>query len=509
MVDRSSLAAALEALRGYRVYLAHNANVDAMCSASGIAPVLEEPVGDDRSGPIDSPATLTGAIADAMARGDGDLVAITDEFGAWLEANVEPAETRLGGQAALMADLLSVVGADPVLYTYLLTEAQRQRFTDPDAIEFPVVDDGCLDLVPLSTVTNAERTKINWIFEFDAGDSFYDEVAAATSRFIAAARPERVDLETGLDGVATDLAADVDCALLSGYHSMKAEYADGSTGPERIERGREFLHRLTRDHDLPVQVEYGVTHKEGLRAAIARRLLPEVDAVGLDSRELGLLLADLGLDEGPILRSDRRAHADTGEGRAVADTPPVAGSASDADASPDADAPGTASGPSDTRTPRETDAGSWGDGVVATYRKVESVRRELGIDCVKVHRTHYFLAATADGYCTPDAIRRGWDVASIVAAAKATKGTIRSVEDLEVGLCVDYSEEGRAAVADLADHLGVGVEADAVATDRVVAHPNRVVSDPESTVGLGDSVSAANFAVEQALAQQPEQSLRR
>jgi len=446
-MDRTSLSAHLDALRDHRVYLAHNANVDAITSASAVAPSLAAPAERPRSGSVDSPAVLARGIADAMERGDGDLVAITDEFGEWLEATVEPEAERLGGQAGLMADLLSVVGADPILYTYLLTETQRSMFTDPGAIEFPVVREGNLELVPLSDVTNAEQTKINWIFEFEEGEPFHGVTATADSRFIAAARPERVDLETGLGDVVTDLADRIDCALLSGYHSMKRAYADGSTYEDCIERGRAFVRQLRADADLPVQVEYGVTHKDGLRRAMAERILPEVDAVGLDSRELGLLLDDLDVTDGPE-----------------------------------------------------------GDDVVSTYRQLECVRRELGVDCVKAHRTHYFLAATSGEYCSPGAIRRGWDVASVVAAAKATEGTIRDVTDLEVGLDVEYSEAGRAAVEALAEHLDAEVEHDALATEDVVAHPNRVVDDPQGTVGLGDSVSVANFAVEQALAERPEQS---
>jgi len=448
MSERPTLSPYLDAIDDSRVFLAHNANVDAIASASAVESDLEPPAAGETSSPIDSPAQLSRGIADAMERGDGDLVAISDEFGAWLEEALDPDETKLGGQAGLMADLLSVVGAAPVLYTYLLTETQRSMFSEPDAIDFPLATEQGLSLRPLTEVTNADQTKINWIFEFEDGDTFYDVTAPTDSRFIAAARPERVNLDTGLEDVAAELGASIDCALLSGYHSLKEEYEDGTTYEDRIEVGREFLQGLTAESDVPIQIEYGVTHKEGLRTAIAERILPEVDAIGLDSRELDILVDDLGLE------SSRDE-----------------------------------------------------DDVVGTYRRLERVRDALDLGCVKAHRTHYFIAATDEDYCTPEAIREGWDFASIVAAAKATKGTITDAGDLELGLDVDYSRKGQDAVERLAEHVDEPVEDDAVATEGVVATPNRVVPDPEGTVGLGDSVAVANFAVEQALSQQTESSV--
>lgn len=448
MSDPSQLSAYLDAIDESRLFLAHNSNVDAVASASAVADDLEPPLEDRPESPLDSPAELATGIARSMERGDGDLVAITDAFGAWLEETLEPEETKLGGQAGIMADLLSVTGGHPVLYTYLLTETQRSMFTDPADIEFTIVEDGDLSLYPMDEVTNADQTKINWIFEFEEGDEFYGVRAGTDSRFIAAARPERVNLDTGLLPVAADLADEVDGALLSGYHSLKRIYEDGSTYEDRVADGQAFIQALREDGDLPVQIEYGVTHKDELRAALAERVLPEVDAIGVDSRELDILVEDLDLESS-----------------------------------------------------REE------DDVVGTYRRLERVREALDIPCMKAHRTHYFIAATAEDYCEPEAVRKGWDFASIVAAAKATKGVITQAEDLRVGLEVDFSTRGQDAVERLADHVGAEVEHDAVATERVVVHPNRVVPDPQGTVGIGDSVSVANFALEQALTSETEHSV--
>jgi len=49
------------------------------------------------------------------------------------------------------------------------------------------------------------------------------------------------------------------------------------------------------------------------------------------------------------------------------------------------------------------------------------------------------------------------------------------------------------------DYDGEGLTAECEGVS-VAAHPNRVVPDPVSTVGLGDSIAVSNFLLENALA---------
>ena len=408
-----------------------------------------------------------------MESGHGDEIPVSDDLSAWLESTFAPDERRLGGQAGIMASVLSVLGAAPVLYTYLLSERQRSTFARPEGIRFPVAADGGVDLRPLSEVTNAGTTKTNWIFEFSAGTSFHGTVAADTTRFIAASRPERFDLVTEVDGAMDRLGDAVECAVLSGYHSLKPEYADGATYRDRLRHARGVLRRFRSGGDVRVLVEYGVTHYPDLRAAIREHVVPEADAVSIDTRELDLLLSDLDIDvDDPIPTSgvrsrDRMAGTDGGEGPERA-----AGSAGD---SPPA--------------------------VVRRYRGLDAVRRRLGVDCVNFHATHYYLSVLGDDYLDPESVRRGLAFATVVAATKATNGRVGGPDRLEAGASCPLSERGRDVVATLADHLGAETEEgeEGIATPDVVAYPNRVVEHPASTVGLGDAVSAVSFTLANAV----------
>ena len=436
--------AALDAIAEYPIFLAHNANVDALCHVDESVESVLNPPGEAWPESIDSPEALATAITQTMARGDGDLLATTAEFDAWLAERLAPDEQRLGGQAAIMADLVSLLDGDPILWTYLLSDTQRAQFTHPESIRFPVVDGETLDFVSLSEAPTTDQTKRNWIFEFSAGDRLFETTATADTRFIAATRPDRFNLETGLDPVVEQLGANVECALVSGYQSLKRVYDDGSTFDEHVERGAEFLRDLAAE-GVTIQLEYGVTHKRDLRRALIEHVLPEIDAVGMDSRELELLCEDLQYAGG---------------------------------------------GP--------------GPEIVSQYRTLKDLLARLGVDCIKVHTTDYFLAVMdADAYLDPEYVAEGWAMAAVVAASKATEGVIDEPSDLESGLDVDFSPPGVASLSQLGSYLGVDDPGpDLVATHdgvAVAAHANRVVDDPVSTVGLGDSIAVSNFLLENAL----------
>jgi ADP-dependent phosphofructokinase/glucokinase len=430
----------LDVLAGHPMFVAYNANVDAMVTVDETVERVLEPPKGRASPPLDSPGDLSSGIWEAMVTGEGNEMRITDEFGEWLAEHLDPEECRLGGQAGIFADVLSVLGADPVLYTYLFSSTQRSMLTDPSSVRFPVVEDGHLTYRPASDVTNADRTKTNWIFEFADGREFHGTRAVTDSRFIAAARPEEFDLEVGhLDEHAAEVGADVECALLSGFHSLKEEYADGTTFADHIDSGASFLRRLRSNGDVTVQVEYAVTHIDPLREAIHEEILPHADALGIDTRELDMLASDLGVEV-------------------------------------------------DDET----------DDITGVHEQARAVRELLDLPCLKLHATDYFLAVTGD-YLDPETVRAGFEFASVVAATRAARDGLRSPEDLETGTDVPLSVAGKEAVVDLAADLDEPISGPALATDDVVIYPNRVVEDPENTVGLGDTVSAASFALETGL----------
>ncbi|MDY6776558.1 MAG: ADP-dependent glucokinase/phosphofructokinase [Candidatus Nanohaloarchaea archaeon] len=417
----------------FTVFLAYNSNVDALTDVDRDLQSLLDPPREELPERIETSEDLSTAIVRSMEKGEGDELPLTSDFEEWLENHVEVRRERVGGQAGIMADVLSVLGAEPVLYTYMLSERQKSVFRNPERIRFPRADNG-LEIVPLEDVRNSEETKVNWVFEFDTDQKFFGVEPVKDSRFIAASRLERFNLEPGrLQEKAQELGNRVDAAILSGYHDLKKSYSDGSTFEDHIETGREFIRSLRNGNDITVQIEYGVTHNEDLRQSIANEIAPESDVVSLDSHELHFLCRDLGI-----------------------------------------------------KIPE--------DDIASRYRALRDIRDELGVPAVKLHARDYFLASS-EGYRAEDYLAEGFRFASVVAAAKALTGTVNSASDLREGAEVKPSEKGVKAVQDLMDGLKYG---DLTRGGKPVAVPNRVVGNPESTVGIGDAASASSFVLENA-----------
>ncbi|AFZ74037.1 ADP-dependent glucokinase/phosphofructokinase [Natronobacterium gregoryi] len=449
----AQLEADVAALEELPVFIAYNANVDAIVRVDEeLESFLERPTEPGSglpSSPLASKRELAAAIAHTMAAGRGDEVAMADEFAATLEAELEPDSQQMGGQAGIMTNLLTALGTAPITYTYLISERQLSMFDHPDEVQYPTVEDDEVGYVPLTEAINTERTKINWVFEFREGDEFFGVTAPEDTRFIAASRPPEFDLSAGdLDEAIDQVGEVVDGALLAGYHNLTPDHVEEGY-EETHKHAREVIRRLRSESDVDVHVEYAVTHDDDLRESMYEWILPEANVVGADTHELTMLHDDAGIE-------------------AVEEPPSEA-------------------------TPFEPEE------ILEHYRMLEAVREELSVDCLQLHAMEYHLAVM-ESYHSPEALRRGLEFSAVNAATKAALGHISEPEDLETGLGYDPSMKGREAIELLADHVGEMADDGVLETPTVAACPNRVVDEPAGTVGIGDIVSSSSFVLELAVA---------
>ena len=451
--QQAQLEADVAALDGLPVFVAYNANVDAIVRVDeALESFLDRPrdPGEQHpSSPLDSRRDLAAAITHTMAAGRGDEVTMTDEFAADLESTLEPDSQQMGGQTGIMTNLLTALGTAPITYTYLVSERQLSMFEHPEAVRYPTVEDGRVSYVSLPEAVNTDRTKINWVFEFREGDECFGVAAPADTRFIAASRPPEFDLSAGaLDEAIDQVGEAVDGALLAGYHNLTPDHVEEGY-EETHKRAREVIRRLRSGSDVDVHVEYAVTHDDDLRDSMYEWILPAANVVGTDTHELTMLHDDAGID-------------------AVEEPPSEA-------------------------TPFELDE------ILDHYRMLEAVREDLGVDCLQLHAMEYHLAVM-ESYHSPTALRRGLEFSAVNAATKAALGHISNPEDLHIGLEYEPSELGREAIELLADHLDETAENGVLETPTVAACPNRVVDEPAGTVGIGDIVSSSSFVLELAVA---------
>ncbi len=455
--DLEQLTEDLETVEDLPVFIAYNANIDAVLRVGArLDAYLDPPTNPGTEPPpriLESKRDLAAAITHTMAAGRGDEVAMADSLARMLEAELDPDAEQMGGQAGIMTNLLTSLHASPITYTYLVSERQRSMFDSPDAVRYPIVDGEHVRYVPLSEFTNADKTKMNWVFEFRRGDTLFGVEAIEDTRFIAASRPPEFNLIAGdLDERIDQVGEVVDGALLAGYHNLTRENVDESY--EHTQRhGREFIRRLRTGGDVTVHIEYAVTHDEELRRSMYDWILPEADAVSADTHEIGLMFGDASFT--------------------VSDSIPREDTAFEA---------------------RE---------ILTHYEMLSALRQGLGVDCIRLHAMEYHLVVH-DAYLPPNAILRGLAFAAVNAATKASLGRITGPEDLREGLTYPPSDAGRGAIELLADQLEESTADGTLATPHVVACPNRVVRDPARTVGIGDIVSASSFVVEVAAGKEQE-----
>ena len=439
----------LETVADVPMFVAYNANIDAVVRVDArLQEYLDAPAnpGDERPPPLlDSKRDLATAITHTMAASRGDEIAMTDALAYNLEEELESDQEQMGGQAGIMTNLLTALRASPITYTYLVSERQLSKFDHPEEVRYPIVEGNRVRYCPLIDCVNADKTKINWVFEFSRGDECFGVEAIDHTRFIAASRPPEFNLiAEDLDEHIDQVGQDVPGALLAGYHNLTPENV-AETYEQTHRHSRDVIHRLRSGGDVTIHIEYAVTHDEELRQSMYNWVLPEADVIGADTHEIGILFDEASLEvPDPIPRED---------------------------------------------TPFEERE------ILTHYDMLRALREDLDVKCIRLHAMEYHLAVF-DAYLPEMAVRRGLEFAAVNAATKASLGRISRPADLRNGLEYSPSRAGHRAIERLAEEVGSSPDEGALIDADVVACPNRVVRDPVRTVGIGDIVSASSFLLE-------------
>ena len=76
-----------------------------------------------------------------------------------------------------------------------------------------------------------------------------------------------------------------------------------------------------------------------------------------------------------------------------------------------------------------------------------------------------------------------------MASTKAALGQISDIDDLETGLEIPHNKHGK-VLKEIVEKLSKEKELEEY---RIILVPSRIVENPKSTVGLGDTISAGAF----------------
>ncbi|ASJ07492.1 ADP-specific phosphofructokinase [Thermococcus pacificus] len=443
----------LEKARELSIYTAYNTNVDAIVYLNGeMVQRLIDEFGadavkkrmDEYPREINEPLDFVARLVHALKTGKPMAVPlVNEELHTWFDSHFEYDVERMGGQAGIIANLLANLDFNRVLvYTPHLAKKQAMMFVDKPNLLYPVVEKGKLVLKhPHEAYRENDPIKVNRIFEFRAGTTFKlgNETVTVpfSGRFIVSARFEsiRIYTEPELKPFLPEIGEMSDGAILSGYQGIKLRYSDGKDANHYLREAKKDILLLKREKDVKVHLEFASIQNRELRKKVIYNLFPLVDSVGMDEAEIAHVLNALGYSK----LADR----------------------------------------------------------IFTYNRIEDtvlggkiLLDEMNLEVLQIHTIYYIMYIThADNPLSEDELRSSLELATTLAAARASLGEIRSPEDFKVGLNVPYNERG--------EYVKLRFEEAKrrlrTREYKVVIIPTRLVKNPVSTVGLGDTISAGAF----------------
>ena len=448
----------IEFLRDFQdmsMYLAYNTNVDAIIylNEKHIQSLIKEFGAEnikkrmqEYPREINEPLDFVARLIHALKTGKPQSVPLMSyEVDKWFKSRFEHGVERIGGQVGIIANLLANLEFKKVIaYSPLLGKKQAEMFVRRGNLLYPVIENEKLALKkPLEAYKEGDPVKINRIFEFRAGTRFKlgNEVVEVpySGRFIVACRSEefaRVETSSNFKSYLPEIGEMVDGAILSGYQGIRNHYTDGKNANYYLRKAKEDIKLLKKKKDVKIHVEFASIQDRDLRKKVIFNIFPLADSVGMDEAEIAHILSVLGYRD----LSDR----------------------------------------------------------IFTYNRIEDtvlgakiLLDELNLEVLQIHTIYYLMYIThRDNPLSEGDLLKSLEVGTTLAATRAFLGDIKRPEDVKVGLNIPFNEKGEYVKLRLEEALSKMRTREY----KIVITPTRIVKNPVSTVGLGDTISAGAFA---------------
>ena len=468
-IQYSKILRLIEGFSNIGVFLAYNVNVDAIKIFKDGKEVeelinkfqIEEILKSTEKLPkeIKSPVDFIRGLIYSMKYGKPAEVHIVEDetLNRWFDS-IKYDEERIGGQVGIISNLLSVLNLRTIIaYTPLLSKKVAEMFNNSDNLLYPTVVNGKLMLrKPIEVYREEDPLKINRIFEYKKGLEFFlggEKIKTpCANRFIAASDLDvyRVEIKEDLKEKLPEIGEMVDCAILSGYQGIKEKYSDGKDCLYYIEKSQEDIDLLRRKKDIRIHLEFASIQNERLRKMILDRIVPKVDSLGMDEVEIANIMEIMGYEDlsDSLIKESRIENV-----------------------------------------------------LYACKTLLESYSN---LEVVQVHTLYYLLyLCRRDNLLEEKELEETLELATVLASTKAKLGGISSIEDLKEGIKIPYNRYGK-SLRKIVKDIKTSPE---YRDYKIAMVPTRLVEDPKSTVGLGDTISSGAFVGYVSLLKNKEQSL--
>jgi len=445
----------------------YNVNIDSVYSISGdeVSELLRSQDVDEIAGKINNPPAAINSVSDFLA---GLILCMKEGSGAeWLihekavfdflkENFFGKSLIRMGGNAGIMANVLSEMGAVQVVPNVVKPSRTQVSLFSKKAIVLPrAAKPGTKEDNRGEDTRDSEDTRgtgdtgelVHFVFDFKKGETFSLHGTAITvpreNRFIATYDSANIELaiDPDFDRYARQHIKEMDGALISGFHMLMDIYPDGSTYVEKLNRVIEQISMWKQlNSKLMIHAEFGHFSSRDLACDVFSKLSGIVDSIGLNEDELAMLFEVHGVPVDRILKMEAGPIIDAAAGCA----------------------------------------------------SVSGLKRMM------VHTREFVMSVSASDAAEPVRELEAMAFGVKCAAAFAASGKLVSrefIEDVSSGLC--ESRIGAEQVQEVMEYLhgkrhrhGVWGE---YKEYTVCVLPTTLCDNAIATVGLGDTVAAATF----------------
>ncbi|WP_292466248.1 ADP-dependent glucokinase/phosphofructokinase [Methanolobus sp.] len=443
------------------ILCAYNANIDSISHIKGrdFSRMLEghsDILGkiNDPPGSISSKSDFLAGLALCMRDGTGAEWLIHDrEVFEWLKSTfLSDSLMRMGGNMGIMSNVLSELGASKVVPNVASLSKLQASFFSTRAIYHPYK--GQLyrsdEIVNIISSDNDRPELIHFVFDFKKDDvitlSGENIQVPRENRFIATYDPLnfRLHIDANFRYYSIKHAGEMDGAIISGFHMLQEDCSDMSDYKERLDISLKQLQSWKNVRpDLHIHIEFGHFSSEKIASEAFSLFSPVVDRIGMNEDELAMLARINGIDPKPILAMDS----------------------------------------------------------VAIAEAAIVLCSDFGLCRMLVHTREFALSVSCMKNDDPEVIIRAMDFGVNCAAAFACSGKLDDREILlDIASGIKESEFGKAESARLAKHMDEEWQCSSTCgihmSYQVSIVPTRICDEPVSTVGLGDTISAAIFLKE-------------
>ena len=296
-----------------KILCGYNVNIDSVYSISGdeVSDLLSSQNISEISAKIRSPPNVVNSISDFVA---GLVLCMQNGIGAeWLihEKSVfdflktrffDISIIRMGGNAGIMANVMSEMGAELVVPNVVMPSGTQVSLFSKKSVMLPQSNESiseCLDDL------------VHFVFDFKKGETFVLDGNTVTvpreNRFIATYDSANIELAVSPDfeNYALDHINEMDGVLLSGFHMLMDKYPDGSTYVEKLNRVVEQVKIWKRlNSRLRIHAEFGHFLNSDIAYSVFSNLAQHVDRIGMNEDELAMLSGVHGVPAQCILQMD-------------------------------------------------------------------------------------------------------------------------------------------------------------------------------------------------------------